>query len=56
VSFRQPERSREPDDTAKASARFQGRRLADIAAQFLAGRAASSAAAAADWSKEPQPA
>jgi NAD(P)H dehydrogenase (quinone) len=39
VSFTSNNGTLKPDETALAAARFQGRRVAEVAAQFLAGRA-----------------
>ena len=38
ASFQSNNGKLKPDETARASARFQGRRVAEIAAQFLAGK------------------
>ncbi len=38
ASFQSNNGTVKPDETAKAAARFQGRRVAEIAAQFLAGK------------------
>jgi NAD(P)H dehydrogenase (quinone) len=49
VSFASNNGAVKPDDVARASARFQGRRLAEVAATFIAGRAARTQA-----SKQPE--
>lgn len=41
ASFTSNNGSLKPDETALAAARFQGRRVAELAAQFIAGRGAS---------------